>query len=194
MNAFIQSPETLSMRDRILDAAESVAAMGAAHLTLDAVAHEAGVSKGGLLHHFRSKEGLLAAMLRRHCDRSEAEIDAGVKKHGETLEGHLLARMDSRLNFARRHGKVGAALLGALASDPALMTRPRKDDAAHVAAMSELPGDLDLALVTLFAINGLMLSEMLGLNCIDESRRACVTTKLRELAAQCSQAPRTRRP
>jgi len=34
-------------------------------LTLDAVACQAGVSKGGLLHHFPSKEALITAMVQQ---------------------------------------------------------------------------------------------------------------------------------
>ena len=44
-----------SARARLLDAAVAVVRRdGAQALTLDAVAAEAGVSKGGLLYHFRS--------------------------------------------------------------------------------------------------------------------------------------------
>ena len=47
-------------RDRILNAAESrLLAMGPAGLVLDAVAADAGISKGGLLYHFPSKEALV---------------------------------------------------------------------------------------------------------------------------------------
>jgi hypothetical protein len=43
-------------KDRILDAAERVVLRdGVTHLTLDAVAAETGISKGGLLYHFPSK-------------------------------------------------------------------------------------------------------------------------------------------
>lgn len=55
-----------SSRDRILDAYEDVLAVeGERYATLDAVAAKAGVSKGGLLYHFPSKDRLAAAL----CDR-----------------------------------------------------------------------------------------------------------------------------
>jgi AcrR family transcriptional regulator len=51
----VSKPET-GARERILEAAYTVAERsGAAALTLDAVAAEAKVSKGGLLYHFPSK-------------------------------------------------------------------------------------------------------------------------------------------
>ncbi len=55
-----------SSRDRILDAYEDVLAVeGERYATLDAVAAKAGVSKGGLLYHFPSKDRLACAL----CDR-----------------------------------------------------------------------------------------------------------------------------
>ena len=55
---------TSDARTRILDAAETIVrARGVPGLTLEAAAREAGVSKGGLLYHFASKEALLAALL-----------------------------------------------------------------------------------------------------------------------------------
>ncbi|TCP22440.1 TetR/AcrR family transcriptional regulator [Rhodovulum adriaticum] len=63
-------------RSRILDAAEAVALReGARHLTLDAAAREAGLSKGGVLYHFPSKQALLDGMLQRFIDMVRAEID-----------------------------------------------------------------------------------------------------------------------
>ena len=62
-----------STRDTILDAAQRIAAeRGAGRITLDEVARESGLSKGGLLYHFASKEALLQAMLERLIARTSA--------------------------------------------------------------------------------------------------------------------------
>ena len=53
------SPSEASARERILDTAESrLLELGQRGLVLSAVATQAGVSKGGLLYHFPSKEAL----------------------------------------------------------------------------------------------------------------------------------------
>lgn len=63
------APHNPAQKDLLLDAAETVAAReGVARLTFDAVAAEAGVSKGGLLHYFASKEQLIEAMVQRTAD------------------------------------------------------------------------------------------------------------------------------
>ena len=63
-------------RDRLLDAAATVVHRdGAQALTLDAVAQEAEVSKGGLLYHFRSKRELVEGMVERWLADFGREID-----------------------------------------------------------------------------------------------------------------------
>ncbi|HTN63611.1 MAG TPA: helix-turn-helix domain-containing protein, partial [Devosia sp.] len=53
-------------REQVLDAADRVVARdGAARLTLDAVAAEAGISKASVLYDYKSKQGLIAAMVDR---------------------------------------------------------------------------------------------------------------------------------
>ena len=61
------------LRGALLDAAEAVVArQGVANLTFDAVAAEAGMSKGGLLHHFRSKDRLVEALVARAAENWRA--------------------------------------------------------------------------------------------------------------------------
>ena len=48
---------------------------GAQALTLEAVAAEAGVSKGGLLYHFKSKRELLDGLVERWLDDFQHDID-----------------------------------------------------------------------------------------------------------------------
>src|ERR671913_1054060 len=66
-----------SSREKLLDAAaELVSEIGSGRLTLDAVAGRAGLSKGGLLYNFPTKDALLQGMLERMIADSTAERDA----------------------------------------------------------------------------------------------------------------------
>lgn len=77
-------------RERILDALESLLlAHGLAQVTLEAVAAEAGVSKGGLLYHFPSKEALLAGMVRRLGERSDRHLADAVARGRTVSEIYL---------------------------------------------------------------------------------------------------------
>ena len=85
-----------SARDKILDAAlELIGEIGVPAVTLDGVAARAGVSKGGLLYHFRFKEQLLAAandhLVRRRVAAREAEAMRLPKGKGRRLKAYVLA-------------------------------------------------------------------------------------------------------
>ncbi|ANY83775.1 hypothetical protein BB934_36715 (plasmid) [Microvirga ossetica] len=63
------------VRDRILDAAEELICIrGVGSLTLEAVAHMADVSKGGILYHFRSKDCLISGLQQRLAEHLEERL------------------------------------------------------------------------------------------------------------------------
>jgi len=69
------SSELPSTRDRLCESAIRIAARdGILAMTLDNVAKEAGVSKGGVMYHFRTKDELVQAMLRHFGERLEAML------------------------------------------------------------------------------------------------------------------------
>lgn len=62
-------------RERVLDAFESILLIeGERAATLEAVAKAAGVSKGGLLYHFASKDELTAGLAQRLTDLTDADL------------------------------------------------------------------------------------------------------------------------
>ncbi|MET0725026.1 MAG: TetR/AcrR family transcriptional regulator [Leifsonia sp.] len=69
--------QTSSTRDRILDAYQDLLIDGGERAaTLDAVSASAGVSKGGLLYHFASKDALSAGLLDRLRDLAAEDARA----------------------------------------------------------------------------------------------------------------------
>lgn len=74
--AATDSAAPASARDRILDAFEELLAEQSERAaTLDAVAARAGVSKGGLLYHFASKDALVEGILARFVEVIAADIE-----------------------------------------------------------------------------------------------------------------------
>ena len=66
-----------SRREELLDAAIRVIRRdGAQKLTLDAVAAEAGVSKGGILYHFATKRALVDGLIERWIDDFDRRLEA----------------------------------------------------------------------------------------------------------------------
>jgi len=78
--------------DQILDAAQGVLLDGGAQaMTMDAVAEAAGLGKGTLYHHYRSKAELLSGLRARYLARTVAHADATARQ-GRTRAA--LARVD----------------------------------------------------------------------------------------------------
>ena len=70
-----------STRDIILSAAANIVMeQGVSRMTLGAVAQEAGVSKGGLLYHFPSKDALVQGMVEHMAQEYTARIWAEYEK------------------------------------------------------------------------------------------------------------------
>src|SRR5262249_60196574 len=105
----VQRESARSSRERILHAAARVAVRdGVMAMTLDAVAAEAGVSKGGLLYHFRSKDELIAAML-VHC---KAEMQGRLEKRfaeDPNPRGRFIRAIVQTVFPRRRPDEVGAS-------------------------------------------------------------------------------------
>ena len=114
-------------RQRLLDAAERVVVeSGATHLTLDAVAKSAGVSKGGLLYHFPTKEALLEGMLARHFEDVDAEVAKRLARRTRkaTRADLLRERVRVLLELHPERPAVGAAMVAASADNPGHMAPP----------------------------------------------------------------------
>lgn len=102
-------------RDKVLDAAEAVvSAVGAAGLTIDAVAKAAGITKGGVQYCFGNKDGLIDAMMERWFNQFDAAVAAKVGDASDTstaMRAH--AEVTEHMNTAENARTSGmmAALL-----------------------------------------------------------------------------------
>ncbi|PUB27808.1 TetR family transcriptional regulator [Promicromonospora sp. AC04] len=75
-----------SNRDRILDAAVGVVQReGVTAVTFDSVAAEAELTRGGIMYHFPSREGLLAAIHQHLANRWEASLVADAGRPADQL-------------------------------------------------------------------------------------------------------------
>ncbi len=69
-------PRPPAARDKLLDAyADILRTGGERAATLEAVAGQAGVSKGGLLYHFKTKEALAEALSERMLELGRADVE-----------------------------------------------------------------------------------------------------------------------
>ena len=79
MNTEVQhrKKDPVRLHQQLLESAAMIAGRdGIAALSLNAVAREAGVSKGGLIHHFPNKQALIFALFARLLTIMEEAITA----------------------------------------------------------------------------------------------------------------------
>jgi AcrR family transcriptional regulator len=106
-------PRTID-RDKVLDAAEAVVAeIGAAGLTIDAVAKASGITKGGVQYCFGTKEGLLTAMLDRWCASFDRDIAALQGEDPDPL-AHVRAYVEAGRQSDEEEGSRSAVMLATL--------------------------------------------------------------------------------
>ncbi|MGP3956135.1 TetR/AcrR family transcriptional regulator [Nonomuraea sp. 3N208] len=122
-------------RDELLDAAEELLCdQGSTALTLSAVAERAGVSKGGLLYHYGSKEALIKGMVERLIEDFD---DLMAAQSGETYtERYVGATM-----AAVRSGRLRRWAVVTGASGNLFLLAPLRDAMArwHREGLSDEP-------------------------------------------------------
>ena len=103
MSAYEKKKQPDKVRRDLLDAAARVCAeRGPGGLTLQAVAEAAGVTKGGLLHHFQSKQELIAALFVDLLDALDADLDARMARDPVAYGSFTRAYVDAMMLPAAR--------------------------------------------------------------------------------------------
>ena len=172
-----------SSYNTIIDSAEAVIIeAGASHMTLDAVAAKAGVSKGGLLHHFPSKVALLIAMVERqikiHQDARKKILKTIPKVPCRQLKSFVMAARDRN----PAHIRLGASMTAAVSHDPRLSEPIRKvvhDNYMTFIEKSDM--SFERAAIIALAVDGMRLQEMLSISPFDDEQRARIFDALLSL-------------
>jgi AcrR family transcriptional regulator len=151
-----------SSREKILDAAaELVSEIGSGRLTLDAVAERSGLSKGGLLYNFPTKEALLQAMIQRLIDQVTSEKEALRQKAepGPNLEARLCTQ--TLLNMCGGKMKdVATGMLAASSENPRLLEPVRQTVKETLEQLKTTSEDVDASLLAWLAVEGIRSMEM----------------------------------
>ena len=172
-------------RERILEAAERVVGdVGAARMTLDGVAQAAGVSKGGLLYHFPSKEALLGALAKRYVEGMTECVEQAKGGMGETEGRDLKACIVGILEQQPRAKMLGmgAALFAAAANDLTLLEVIRERIAQYMRQLETSNMDFPRAAIVTLAIDGLMMRESLRISSFTDEQREQVVRELLKIA------------
>lgn len=149
-------PRVIDQND-ILDAAETVVARdGAAKLTLDAVAIEAGISKASVIYDYKSKQQLIKAVITRCVDKELNRIHTVTAELGSipnaAMRGLIAAASDAPPDAART---VAVNLGSALAQDNALRSVIEDFYIQIIASVMDTSEDPSRGLLAFLALEGL---------------------------------------
>ena len=156
----------------ILDAIERVVVKhGAFHLSIDAVAQEAGISKSRVVYDYKSKTALLEALIDRQFERDTARIEALLVECANTPHPELFARIkiaEHTLDDTER--AVSMAITSSMSSEESLRQRMQKWIERDLQAMDS-GAKPETARMAYFALIGFSCHEWFGLvNRSDEER------------------------
>lgn len=161
MNETGQSAGSRNASPRILGAARAIAARdGAGKVTIEAVAKEAGLSKGGVLYNFPTKKALLSGLLDQMlAAHRELLANVPVRHPARTLTGHL----ETLIHSKDVDDDLSMAILAAAASDPRLLDPLRSDLTGDLERILTDTQDAPAAMIAVLAIQGLRFQRLLNL-------------------------------
>lgn len=162
----------------LLAATEVIAERGTGKLTIDAVAKQAGLSKGGVLYHYPTKDallqGLLAALMAKLDDR-----------RNQNQENSALSAMLQSLDFSDETERyMSLALLAASAEKPELLDPARTYFGDVVNDVRKESNDKDLATILLLALEGLRFMHMLDLTPWSSKQTKQLVNRMQQMSTE----------
>jgi len=182
-----QRAKAAATRHRLLDAAADVVRTdGVSGLTLERVADVAGVSKGGLLYHFASKQELVVGLLSRTLTNADDTLHSLAAAAAEPTGAFARAYLEYVTSGQHGEADAAAGIFAAAALDDGDLT-PAQDQFAEW--QNRLLGDdgLDptVALLARVVGDGLWLIDLFGLAPPSVDQR----TRLAELVIELIEDP-----
>lgn len=172
------------LRPQLLQSAAQLALeSGLRAVTLDAVAARAGVSKGGLQHHFRNKQALLDALFDDAVETFNADVAAAIASDAQAEGRAARAYMRATLKEERKEDAASYLhlLLALMLTDADTRDRwaPR---IAEIASPDPLPAaEAARLMICRLAADGLWLADLLGSQSMDAGLRAEVLRQLDQM-------------
>lgn len=162
--------DALQTRETILHAAAQIIVnLGINAFTIDAVAQEAGITKGGVLHHFPSKEALINGLIDQLIDYFNRQLQEKLQAEPEGAHGRWLrAYIQTVFSVQYNDQNLMPALATAVAADHQIVDRIRRRFAENqLAAVQDGIDPVQATLIRL-AVDGIVFSRALNIDVLDQ--------------------------
>ena len=170
----------IETREKLVQAAaQLVVSKGITRVTLEQVALEAGVSKGGLLHHFPTKQALLNGLIEQVGQVFKARLEKYMALETSLQPGRL-ARAYIRASFEYEADELQLtnAIAKVVSEFPESLQELQTDFAQLDQEMQRDGLPAARALVIRLACDGLWFSELIGVSSLQESLRSQMLEEL----------------
>ena len=140
-------------------------------LTLESVAKHAGISKGGLLYHFPSKEALLKGIVNYLTQGFTDDMTAAIQEDSD--EKGKWTRAYTILTFNQENDAIdlNTAFLSAVATNPELL-EPMAESLEKLHCQIENDGlDPTIATIVRLAVDGVYFNQLFGMNLKEDARK-----------------------
>ncbi|MEZ4725609.1 MAG: TetR family transcriptional regulator [Caldilineaceae bacterium] len=182
--AMNQKRSAAETRELIFDACGRILRReGLTRLTLEAVAAEAGLSKGGLLYHFPSKLALIEALFQHHIDRFNRNLQRLVETEEQGPGGWL--RAYAKASIAEITDPDNASLFASLFAAgeryPTVLAIMRRSYDGWQQQVDASPLAPAVALLVRLAVDGFWFTEMYQYAPLSVEQRTAVLHELLRL-------------
>jgi len=157
--------DPIRTRRVVLDAAARLVAERGSGISLDVVAQAAGVSKGGLLHHFRSREALFAGLVEEWLSRFDAAVERHIapddQQPGRLTRAYIRANFDD--DVANLDDKLwrNSAILSVLMTMPGVLRLADENDRRWRATLGEDGLHPDRLMLITNALDGMIYAQLI---------------------------------
>lgn len=175
-----------SSREAILDAGETVIArQGLTNTTLEAIATEAGISKGGLLYHFANKKELLKELILRNARQLEEKKQQIIPTLPDTPSRELKAYVFARMTENSRLNQYASKMVGIVEDDDlfSLVTNIKQQQINSVVSNSSAP---EKVAIFLMAMEGFWMFDLFKLSTFTPEFRERIVNEMLAMIDQIS--------
>lgn len=171
----------MSTKEKLLEAASKIIiTRGIGSLTLEAVAVEAGVSKGGLLYHFPNKEELIVGLNLSTLERFRESIKEGMRAGKHYVEAYAEATLNDL--FQHEYLGIDASVLAASVNHETILDKWNEECMRFSEEMmkDEIPFELGMSLR--LVCDGLWYSKIFGIGEMkEEEQRRIIAYLLQQI-------------
>lgn len=158
MNNYKRKKDPIENRKLILDCAtELIAEVGLEKWTLEGLAKKAGLSKGGVLHHFPKKEAIIEELFKASVDSFQQAIEQEKGKGVSLPLAYLKAAIQSNVDEGAKSSQM---VFQALWNSPDYRTLLRQWNRDHLIADTESTSPEDL--IAVLVADGLWFANIYG--------------------------------